>query len=413
MPTLIHTNPTSLPSARAVFPRARIMIRAALPAPPAVFVGILLAFAAAFANRADAADEAGKTAGAGVSVAGTGAKDDDGVEFTVPKVYPKGVPLPALLPNCVRCHVDKGGALSAAVWDYAASAHDREALSCYSCHGGDVTNDEKAHEGNFISGALSKLMDRCGECHARETRFFNESPHHSKKVRFDFPICSTCHDNHSVGRKAVSMDQACASCHGERAKAATGEGESRLEWKSKLEGSAGNKIRIRIATAPDAKEIAFDRVEDAGLIRLLINLPPMTIAETLIAAAEKNPTAKELVKVEVGGDSLGEGEIAPAADIALAGGMSYEEKYPAFAELSRAHDELWRSLGPARLRGAEMPAALQEKVARNRNLMMRLFHAIPDKPDREEIRTAIERAAEIKKEVDALAAADPATEPKP
>lgn len=352
------------------------------------------------------------------NLARTQATDDDGVAFTVPPIYPAGVPLPNLLPNCVRCHIDKGGALSEAVWDFAASGHDHEELSCYSCHGGDITDDEKAHEGDFISGALSKLMDRCSKCHERESRFFNESPHHSEKIRFDYPICSTCHDNHAMGRKAVSMDQACASCHGARARAVTGEGESQIEWTARAEGSNGNHIRVEIAAKAGADEIEIDLLQRSDIKKLLISLPAdasgkiAATAEEVIEAVNTDADSKPLIKAEVGGDSLGEGVIPATPEFALAGGEGYQEKFPIYAELARAHDDLWRSLGPLRLRRDLIPEALEEKIVRNRNLMMRLMHSVSDKPDPDEVRTAIERAAEIRKQADEILAANPHTEPE-
>lgn len=333
------------------------------------------------------------------------AVDDEGKEFTLPANWPADHPLPQVKNNCVRCHVDKGGALSKSVFDFANSSHDHEMLACDTCHGGDTKDDDKAHEGDFISGALSKLMDKCGDCHKTEAKIFNKSAHFSKQIKWDHPICSNCHDNHSVGKGDFSLAKTCTSCHGAKAQATTGEGESQIIWKSRVEGAAGNAVSVELLAAAPNQSLGVEFRKGDGVevtVKLATDAAgkPVSTAEAVLDAIKADKELYYLMSAEEGGDSLGEGVVQPAARFALSGGADFDAKFPAYGEVVRASDALWDSLNILRKDRSQIPPALDEKIAGLRKGMMSLVHESPKELDPAQAKSLAERASDLKKEIE-------------
>lgn len=338
--------------------------------------------------------------------------DDDGVEFHLPADWPAGHPLPIVKNNCVRCHVDKGGALTEAVFHYGQSSHDVEELSCHDCHGGNTDDDETAHEGDFISGKLSALMQRCADCHARESRLFDRSAHFREQIRYDHPICSTCHENHSAGKGGRSMEAACTTCHGTKSRATTGEGESAIDWESRTEGAHGDAISIELKTEGPGRELAMTWARnDAGGADIVVSLATdadgksISIAEEVLDAIKKDKELYYILKAQESGDSLGEGVVEPVARFHLTGGAGFEAKYPEYAGIVAANDALWGALerfrSPARV---DLPDDVDAELALARNQAMRVLHAVPEKPDAEELKVYVERSARLVERLESLAA---------
>lgn len=330
------------------------------------------------------------SAGGAASIITGGARiaDDHGIEFTLPENWPPGHPLPLIRTNCIRCHVDKGGALTQSVIDFARSSHDTEIHSCDTCHGGNIRSDEHAHEGDFISGRLSALMDRCTNCHFRERDYLVRGAHWSDKIRWDYPICSTCHDNHAVGTGRLRLETACNVCHGMRARAVTGEGESQIVWESVRRGESGNRIIVDLVADPEAGEVSIQIVpaptDQEGGTRVRILLPADSegksgaLAEDVIAAVRADPGLSAILQAAEGGDSLGFGEVEALGEVRLSGGSGFEDEFPAYADLIRGADRLRVALAvPGRIRDAE--------TDRVRDHLMRMVHGSPAEPGVAEI----------------------------
>lgn len=329
------------------------------------------------------------------------AVDDAGIEFRLPDNWPPAAPLPVVKNNCVRCHADKGGALTDAVLHYAHGTHDLEEIGCQDCHGGNTEDDERAHEGDFVSGKLSVLMERCSDCHVRDARSFKASAHYSPTVRWDYPICSSCHDNHATGKGGFRLARACDSCHGTKASAATGSGESGIEWTSRTEGSFGNRISVELKAEGAGRDldVSWTRASDPDSIEITVCLATdgggrsVSTAAEVLDAVRAERELYSLLDARDAGDSLGEGVVEPAPRIGLTGGTGFEAEFPAYAEAVRAQDELWDALGALRrLPRAATPRETNEEIARARNQAMRIFHASPAEADVEETRIYADRA---------------------
>ena len=109
-------------------------------------------------------------------------------------------------------------------WD--RSPHGRHDVGCESCHGGNSQTFESflAHQDVLNSSNPASPVHRtqlpktCGSCHLGPYTNFQRSQHFSLLAEGDrrVPTCTTCHD--SVGARllsARSLEQRCASCHGE------------------------------------------------------------------------------------------------------------------------------------------------------------------------------------------------------
>lgn len=341
------------------------------------------------------------------AVPGEVATDQLGVDFHVPADWPPGQPLPAIVTNCVRCHIDKGGEISRSVYEFAGGVHDTGVLSCNQCHGGNVRNDETAHEGDFISGKLSALMNRCGYCHRNQERRFKNGNHYSETIRWDFPTCSNCHDNHSTGKGFKRMETVCNSCHGAKATATTGAGESGIEWTSALAGEKGNRTRVEMRAAGPNRPLKLAWSEDdAGGVSVVVDLATdgsgraVSTAEDVLNAMRADPELHFRVQAREVADSFGEGVVAPAS-FELHGGAGFDSIYPLYGDYIRAGDALWNALGRLRAAGLTPVGELKEDIDRARGHAMRMTHAVPENPGEVEIRVLTKRKRDLAARIEA------------
>ena len=139
------------------------------------------------------------------------------------KVYHNNIPA-----TCKTCHSDKdymkgytynGLPIPTDQFDeYSQSVHgklvleqgDRSAPSCNNCHGNHGATPPN----------LSSVSAACGECHANNQSFFNNSPHKEPWEEMELPECEQCHGNHLIEPAHDEMigvgDQAlCLDCHDE------------------------------------------------------------------------------------------------------------------------------------------------------------------------------------------------------
>jgi len=99
---------------------------------------------------------------------------------------------------------------------YSASVHgekllkegDLAAPTCNNCHG---------NHGATPPGLMS-VSNSCGECHANNLEYFNESPHKEAFADLGVGECDACHGHHDVNKTNDTMlgvgDEAiCVTCH--------------------------------------------------------------------------------------------------------------------------------------------------------------------------------------------------------
>ncbi len=137
-----------------------------------------------------------------------------------PKSWPAEQPLPLVGSNCAACHLTAGRELTAAVVNFARSAHDLAEMTCYDCHGGNTRDDVKAHEGEFgfIGTKKSAHIATCSECHSEEAEILAKGPHgwdFSKRINTEYPLCFDCHGNHDIGNPPADfkLTAMCGDCH--------------------------------------------------------------------------------------------------------------------------------------------------------------------------------------------------------
>ncbi len=100
--------------------------------------------------------------------------------------------------------------------EYAKSVHgimvleqgDNSAPSCNNCHGNHGATPPN----------LASVSAACGECHAYNRDFFNNSPHKEPWEDLDYPECEQCHGNHFIEPATDEMigvtgDALCLDCH--------------------------------------------------------------------------------------------------------------------------------------------------------------------------------------------------------
>jgi len=100
--------------------------------------------------------------------------------------------------------------------EYAKSVHgilvleegDNSAPACNNCHGNHGASPPN----------LASVSAACGECHANNRDFFNNSPHKTPWKEMDLPECEQCHGNHYIQAAdddllGVSEGAICLDCH--------------------------------------------------------------------------------------------------------------------------------------------------------------------------------------------------------
>ncbi|HUU44282.1 MAG TPA: cytochrome c3 family protein [Acidobacteriota bacterium] len=125
--------------------------------------------------------------------------------------------------TCARCHADPDrmapyGIPTDQLALYSASIHGRKLLeegdlaapTCNSCHG---------NHGATPPG-LTSTSEVCGECHANNRDFFNQSPHKDAYAEMEIGECVTCHGHHDIqhltdDKVGVSSESLCIECHAE------------------------------------------------------------------------------------------------------------------------------------------------------------------------------------------------------
>ncbi len=100
--------------------------------------------------------------------------------------------------------------------EYAKSVHgvlvlekgDNSAPACNNCHGNHGATPPN----------LASVSAACGECHANNRDFFNNSPHKEPWEDLGYPECEQCHGDHYIGPTSDDMigvvgDALCLDCH--------------------------------------------------------------------------------------------------------------------------------------------------------------------------------------------------------
>jgi hypothetical protein len=281
----------------------------------------------------------------------------------------------------------RGGAVTGAVFDFAGSRHDLAGIGCADCHGGNTTDDEKAHGDDFVSTNPTALLEACRTCHGVEAGHYASGAHHQEKPNWRYPTCSTCHGGHPVGKGVRRMGAVCVDCHGTRAEATTGSGESEIVWRSRVAGTDGNEISIELVAdgGPRPLSLAYERTSTG--LRLTVFLAtdrnglPETTAEQVIDAIRNKPELYYVVDAQEGGLSLGEGIVEPVERFSLTGGQDIDGRFPAHAKLVRANDALSDSLESLRKQSGHptpgLTPELNELRANIRKDTAELIHAVP------------------------------------
>ncbi len=137
-----------------------------------------------------------------------------------PPDWPPNHPLPLIGSNCAACHLTAGRELTAAVVNFARSAHDMQEMTCYDCHGGNTVDDVKAHVEafGFIGTKKSAHIVTCAECHSEAAEALAGGPHHwdfSTRINTEYPLCFDCHGNHDIGNVPADfkLEAMCGDCH--------------------------------------------------------------------------------------------------------------------------------------------------------------------------------------------------------
>jgi predicted CXXCH cytochrome family protein len=124
--------------------------------------------------------------------------------------------------TCGHCHSDAKYMASYGIPTnqetlYRASVHgmkvasgDLSAPTCNNCHG---------NHGATPPG-LTSIANACGECHANNRDFFNQSPHKAAFAETGSADCITCHNHHDIAKTndamlGVGEGSFCVTCHSE------------------------------------------------------------------------------------------------------------------------------------------------------------------------------------------------------
>jgi predicted CXXCH cytochrome family protein len=166
------------------------------------------------------------------------------------KVYHNNIPN-----TCKNCHSDsdrmkayryKGKPFPTDQYSlYSQSIHgimvlqkdDKSAPACNNCHGNHGASPPN----------LASVSAACGECHANNRDFFNQSPH---KVVWDqkgLPECEQCHSNHLIKPASDQM---------------LGVGEGSLCIECHKSGTGGYVVAARLKLEIDSLRVAISSTED-------------------------------------------------------------------------------------------------------------------------------------------------------
>jgi len=340
-------------------------------------------------------------------VAETVTADELGAESALPESWPKDVQPPTRETNCVRCHMEVGGVYSDAVIHFAGSTHDFMGLSCNACHGGDTSDDEYAHaRGGYAGTHPGDLRKKCSACHSAAAEVFKKSVHFQEKFDWRYPTCYTCHGDHAIGRGDTVIASACTQCHGAKAVASIGSGESEIIWKSRTEGAHGNKVSIEMLAEGANRPLSVEhRTSDDGtyiVIRLATDDQgkPTSLAEDVIAVIAGEKELFHIIYCEEGDGALGEGLVEPTPKFSLAGGADFDTALSAYGDLVRANDALRGSVRALNKRRDERPPEIVAAIAALRKNTMDIAHGVPVTPDPARVKPIVEDTKRLRREID-------------
>ncbi|MBD3336752.1 MAG: hypothetical protein GF355_14665 [Candidatus Eisenbacteria bacterium] len=170
-------------------------------------------------------------------------------------VYHRNIPA-----TCGECHADPDymsgyDIPSDQLEEYRGSIHGKLLLeegetgapACNDCHG----NHGAAPPG------LASVANACGECHAINRDYFNQSPHAEAFEVMGLAECIACHGSHAVGPTSDAMvgvhdDAQCMECHGE--------GDGGYEAAQAISAQL-DTLKTELETAGDL----LDRAEQGGV----------------------------------------------------------------------------------------------------------------------------------------------------
>ena len=335
--------------------------------------------------------------------------DELGVEFRLPEFWPKDLRPPNRKTTCVRCHMEVGGVYSDAVVHFAGSTHDFMGLSCNACHGGETSDDEYAHaRGGYAGTHPGDLGKKCTACHSGAADIFNKSVHFQEKFNWRYPTCYKCHGDHAIGRGDTVIASACTECHGAKATASIGSGESEIIWKSRTEGAHGNRVSITVLAEGENQRLSAEHRTSDGGTDIVIHLAtddqgkPTSLAEDVIAMITGERELFHIIYCEEGNGALGEGLVEPTPKFTLAGGADFDAELPAYGDLIRANDSLRSSLRALNKRRDERPPGIVAAIAALRKNTMELAHGVPGTPDPAQVKSVVDETKRLKKAIDSL-----------
>lgn len=191
--------------------------------------------------------------------------------------------------------------------------HDLSAPTCNDCHGNH----------GAVPPGLDSVANICGQCHARQSALFKDSPHKGAFDKLRIGECLRCHSNHEILPPTDQMvgtgqGSVCTSCHA---------GDKGFAAAERIGGRIG-ELRTGIEHATDI----LDRAERAGME---VSRPKFELRD----ASDGLTQARVLVHTS-SADKVEEA-VEPAMAIAA---KSYQNGEAAFAELSYRRQGLAISL---------------------------------------------------------------------
>jgi hypothetical protein len=216
--------------------------------------------------------------------------------------------------TCKTCHSDKeymkdykydNLAMPTDQFDeYKESVHgkmvleqgDKSAPSCNNCHGNHGATPPN----------LSSVSAACGECHANNQKFFNNSPHKQAWAEMDLPECEQCHGNHLIKPALDELigigDQSlCIECHDRGSPGYVAAAKMKADIDSLKEALNSTEELISRARQKGVEsgeaEFEFSQVRDALItIQSVIHtFDPERVAEIQAPAVEK----AQIIKLRV------------------------------------------------------------------------------------------------------------------
>ncbi len=152
--------------------------------------------------------------------------------------------------TCGRCHADAAymqsyGMPTDQLQKYQESVHwrtlsvrgDLAAPTCNNCHGNH----------GAVPPGVAWVGNACGQCHAVQADFFNQSAHAAIFVQMGAPGCAACHTNHAMRETNDEMlglgdGAVCTTCHSAE--------------------DTGGKVAVEMRQRLDALQREYDKAHD-------------------------------------------------------------------------------------------------------------------------------------------------------